>query len=494
MGLNIRAILKVFGIMTLIEGLFMLPASAIGLFYEEWNAVGSLFTISIICISIGFVLITQLRFDKIILRTRDGYFMAFASWVYCSILGAMPLYIYGMYGMDFSFINCLFESVAGFSTTGCSVLDINTLPNCMLIWRGFCHWLGGMGILVLLISIFPLWGINNQSLAKAESPSADSVKMESKSTDMGKFLYSSYLALSVLEFILLLIGPMDWFNALLATCSSISTAGLIITPDSAWMYQTLYSRIVIMMFSILSSLNFVIYFLAARKKIKDIFKNNEIRTFFVIIGIATALVALSLRLSGTYSSIWQAVRDGLFQVVSFVTTSGYYVCDYTSWPAFTTTILIILLFIGGCSFSTSGSLKVIRVMVLFRLIRRGFLQQIHPNVVKAVMLDERTLVPARMASSIASHTILFFIIFILGCVLLSFNNFDIETTVTTSIGMFSNTGMALGIPGSSGYFGMFNQFSQIVMCFLMIAGRLEIYAMVIFFAKSFWKPDTAVHI
>ena len=491
MGLNFRSILKVFGIMTLIEGMFMLPASAIGLRYEEWDAAGSLFTIAIICISIGFVLLTQLRFDKIILRTRDGYFMAFASWVYCSILGAMPLYTCGM---NFSFINCLFESVAGFSTTECNVLDIGLLPNCMLIWRGFCHWLGGMGILVLLISIFPLWGINNQSLAKAEAPGSESVKMESKSTDMGKFLYTSYLTLSVIEFLLLLVGPMDWFNALLATCSSISTAGLIITPGSAWMYHTLYSQVVIMIFSILSSLNFVIYFLVARKKIKDIFKNSEIRMFFVIIGIATVLVALSLRISGTYGNIWQAVKDGLFQVVSFITTSGYFVCDYTSWPAFATAVLIILLFIGGCSFSTSGSLKVIRVMVLFKLIKRGFLQQIHPNVVKAVMLDERTPVSAKMASSIASHTILFFTIFMLGCILLSFNNFDMETTVTTSIGMFSNTGMALGIPGCSGYFGMFNEFSQVVMCFLMIAGRLEMYALVIFFSKSFWKPDMAVHI
>ena len=489
MGLNFRAIRKILGILTLIEGLFMLPAVAAGLYYEEWKAAGSLFTISLICISVGFVILTQFRFDKIALRSREGFFIAFASWIYCSLLGALPLYLSGL---NFSFMSCLFESVAGFSTTGCSVLDVSSVPLCMLMWRALCHWLGGMGILVLLISIFPLWGINNQSLAMAETPGSESSKMEAKSSDMGKFLYSSYLLLSTLEFILLIAGPMDWYNALLTTCSSISTAGLIITPDAAWMYDTLYVKIVVMIFSILSSLNYAVYFLASRRKWREIFKNNEIKAFFKIMGIATVLIALSLRFSGTYDNIWHAVKDGLFQVVSFISTSGYFVCDYTTWPAFTTTILMILLFIGGCSFSTSGSLKVMRVTVLFKLIRRGFMQQIHPHMVKAVMLDDNTPVSAKAASSIVAHTLLFFVIFFLGCVLLSFNDLDMETTVTTSIGLFSNTGMALGLPGCSGYFGMFDDFSKLVMCFLMIAGRLEMYSLVIVFAKSFWKPDKAV--
>lgn len=491
MGINFRAIIKVLGILTLIEGLFMLPPVVVGLYHEEWQPAGSLFTTSIICISIGFVILTQFRFDKIALRFREGLFIAFASWIYCSLLGSLPLYFSGM---DFPFISCLFESVAGFSTTGCSVLDITVMPSCMLVWRALCHWLGGMGILILLISIFPLWGINNQSLAMAETPGSESSKMEAKSSDMGKFLYTSYLLLSISEFLILVLGPMDWYNALLTTCSSISTAGLIITPASAWMYDTLYVKIVVMVFSILSSLNFGVYFLASRKKWGAIFKNTEIKAFFKIIGIAAVLIAVSLRVSGVYTDIFKALRDGLFQVVSFISTSGYFVCDYTSWPAFTTTVLIVLLFIGGCSFSTSGSLKVMRVMVLFKLIKRGFMQQIHPNMVKAVMLDENTPVSAKNASAIASHTILFFSIFLLGCVLLSFNNLDMETTVTTSLGLFSNTGMALGLPGCSGYFGMFNGFSQLAMCFLMIAGRLEMYSLVIVFARSFWKPDKAVAI
>lgn len=487
MGLNYRAIIKVLGILTLIEGLFMLPCVVVAIYYLEWRAAKALFPISLICISIGFVILTQYRFDKITLKAREGYFIAFTSWVYCSLLGALPLFFCGQ---GFSFINCVFESVAGFSTTGCSVLDITAVPHALIMWRGVCHWLGGMGILVLLISIFPLWGVNNQSLAMAETPGSHT-KIESKATDIGKFLYASYFTLSAIEFILLVLGPMDWYTALLTTCSSISTAGLIILPETAWMFDLTYVRGVVLVFTLLSSMNYMVYFMAVRRKWTEIFKNKEIRTYLTIIGLATMLIALSLRISGTYHSLWQAVKDGLCQVVSFISTSGYFVCDYTHWPAFATTILIMLLFIGGCSFSTAGSLKVFRVTVLFKLIKRGILQQIHPNMVKAVMLDDHTPVSARLASSITTHTLLFFSVFMFGCILLSLNNFDMETTVTTTIGLFSNTGMALGLPGTSGYFGMFNEFSQIIMCLLMIAGRLEMYALVIMCAKSFWRPNRA---
>lgn len=396
-------------------------------------------------------------------------------------------------GSQFSFISCFFESVAGFSTTGCSVLDLDIVPMSMLLWRAMCHWLGGMGILILLISIFPLWGINNQSLATAETPGTHAKKIEATYSDTGKFLYLAYLILSVVEFALLWAGPMDWFNALLTTCSSISTAGLMILPESAWMYELPYVMTIVTVFTILSSISFIVYFLMLKGKWKEALKNYETKIFFFIIAVSTILIAVSLTVSGTYSSVWRAVRDSFLQVVSFISTSGYFVCDYTAWPSFASTILVLLLFIGGCSFSTSGSLKVIRVTVLFKLIKRGLLQQIHPNMVRAVMMDGKP-VPARIASSITTHTMLFFGIFAMGCILLSFNDLDMETTITTSIGMLANTGVALGMPGGHGYFGMFNEFSQLVMSLLMIAGRLEMYAMVIVFARSFWKPDKAVAI
>ena len=486
MVLNVRAITKVLGILTLIEGFFMLPSLIVALYFEEWQSASAFLTTSIVCISIGFVILTQLKFHKIILKAREGYFIAAISWIYCSLISTIPIYYSTP---NSSVMQCLFESVAGFTTTGCSVMDISLLPNSILFWRAITHWLGGMGILVLLITIFPLWGVNNKSIALAETPGTNTSTLGTNYSSIGKFLYKTYFTLSVIEYVLLVIGPMDWFNAIITTFSSISTAGLIIKPEFAWLYELEYVRAIVIVFTILSTMNFTTYLLIANKKWHEVLYNIEIRMFISIIAIATILVSISLKLSGTYSSLWQAFKDSLCQVVAFISTSGFYVCDYTDWPSFTITILVLLLFVGGCSYSTSGSLKVFRVAVLYKFIKRGILRQVHPNIVKAVMLDDRTPVSAKVASAISIHTLLFFATLLLGCVLLSFNNFDMETTFTTALGIFTNTGLSLGLPGSSGYYGMYNEFSQLVMCFLMIAGRLEMYAIVIIFTKSFWHPN-----
>lgn len=486
MVLNFRAVIKVLGILTLIEGLFMLPALLVALIFEEWQSASAFLTPSLVCISVGFVILTQLKFDKIVLKAREGYFIAAMSWVYCSIIGAVPIYFSGL---KLPLIGCFFEAVAGFTTTGCSVVDITIMPNSILFWRALTHWLGGMGILVLLITIFPLWGINNKSIVVAETPGTNTSTLGTNYKSIGSFLYKTYLSLTVIEFILLLLGPMDWFNAIITACSSMSTAGLIIKPEFAWLYEIEYVRFIVIIFTILSTINFTTYLLIVNKKWHEIFHNIEIRVFFLIIAIATLLVAISLRISGIYSNLWQAIKDGLCQVIAFISTSGFYVCDYTHWPSFTVTVLILLLFIGGCSYSTSGSLKVFRVAVLYKFVKRGILKQVHPNIVKAVMLDDKTPVSAKVASAISIHTLLYFATLFLGCILLSFNNFDMETTFTTALGIFTNTGISLGIPGNSGFYGMFNEFSQFIMCFLMIAGRLEMYALVIVFTKSFWQPD-----
>ena len=486
MVLNFRAVIKVLGILTLIEGFFMLPALLVSMFFEEWQASSAFLTTALLCISVGFVILTQLKFDKIVLKAREGYFIAAISWIYCSIVGAIPIYFCGL---NLPIIGCLFEAVAGFTTTGCSVMDIAILPNSILFWKAITHWLGGMGILVLLITIFPLWGINNKAIALAETPGTNTSNLGTNYTRIGSFLYKTYFLLSAIEYILLVIGPMDWFNAIITTFSSMGTAGLIIKPEYAWLYELEYVRAVVIIFTIFSTMNFTTYFLIANKKWHEVLYNIEVRVFLSIICISTLFVAISLKLSGTYSNLWQATKDGLCQVISFISTSGFYVCDYTHWPSFTVTVLILLLFIGGCSYSTSGSLKVFRIAVLYKFVKRGILKQVHPNIVKAVMLNDKTPVSAKVASAISIHTLLYFATLFLGSVLLSFNNFDMETTFTTALGIFTNTGISLGLPGNSGFYGMFNEFSQCVMCFLMIAGRLEMYALAIVFTKSFWQPD-----
>lgn len=485
MHINVRVLIKILGVLTLIEGLFMLPCAALGLHFREWQAASPLFIVSLFCICVGFVILTQMHFDKIKLHFHEGYLIACLSWIFCSFIGAFPFYYCGQ---GYSFVSCYFESVAGFTTTGCTVFELDDLPRCLLLWKAVSNWLGGIGILVLLVSIFPVLGISGQSIASAEATGPTLEKIGSHFSDTGKVLYLTYITFSVSEFILLSLGPLSPFDALVNTFSSISTAGLVITSSNAAAFTSTYIRAVVMLFTILSSLNYTLYYFMFCGNPQALLKNIEVCIFGVIIAAATLLIALSLWGSGTYASLWQAIKDGLCQVVSFISTSGYYVCDYTEWPTFAIVVLFSLLFIGGCCMSTSGSLKVIRIIVLVKLVNRGIFRQIHPNAVKAVVIDGKA-ISADKVSAITTHIMLFFGVFFFSCLVLSWNNFDLETTITTALAIFTNTGMALGTPGCSGYFGMFNGFSQLFLTFLMIAGRLEIYAILLLFSRSFWRLD-----
>lgn len=487
MHINVRIFVKILGILSLIEGLFMLPCVACAIQYEEWVTAYPLFMVSMICIITGHVIMAHFHYDRVRLHFHEGYLIACASWVSCSFIGALPFYFCGM---DFSFINCYFESVAGFTTTGCTVLPIDELPKALILWKSVSNWLGGMGILVLLVSVFPALGISGQSIASAEATGPNLEKIGSHFSDTGKILYSTYILFSLVEFALLALGPLSIFDALINTFSSISTAGLLITSQNAAAFTSPYIRGIIVVFTLLSSMNYTLYYFIAKGKYRKFFGDLEVRTFLLIIAAATLLVGLSLRISGAYTSLWQAIKDGLCQVVSFISTSGYYVCDYPEWPTFTIVVLFSLLFVGGCCMSTSGSLKVFRVIVLFKLIKRGIFKQVHPHAVKAVVLDGKA-VSADKVSAITSHILLFFAVFLFSCLMLSLNNFDMETTITTALGLFTNTGVAMGKAGCSGYFGMFNGFSQFLLTFIMIAGRLEIYAVMLLFSKSFWKLDEA---
>lgn len=490
MHINAKVLIKTLGILTLLEGIAMVPCTAAAMYFEEWGAASSLFVTGLFCICPGFVILTLLKFDKISLHTHEGYLIACLSWILCSLIGAFPFYFSGQ---GYSFAGSFFESVAGFSTTGCTAFDFDTMPRALLLWHAVSNWLGGMGILVLLVSIFPALGISGQSIASAESTGPSLVKVGAKFSDTGKFLYLTYASFSLVELILLCLSPMGFFDALINTFSSVSTGGLLITPKNAEYFTLPYVRSVIMVFTLLSSLNYTLFYFLLHGRPEMFFKNIEVRVFGGIIAISTLLIALSLKLSGTYSSLWQAIKDALCQVTSFISTSGYFVCDYTKWPTFAIAALFTLLFVGGCSMSTSGSLKVIRIIILFKLIRRSIFKQIHPSSVKAVIVDGNA-VPAPRVSAITSHIMLFFAVFFFSSLILSLNNFDLETTLSTAIGLFTNTGLGLGEVGAGGYFGMYNSFSLIFLSLLMIAGRLEIYALLLLFTGDFWRIDRVKNI
>ena len=480
-----KAFIKIIGLLAVIEGLAMIPCAIIGCIFHESTSTISFIVLGSVLFAYGYLIVNHFRNIHFELRTHESYLISCFCWIFCSLIGALPFYCAGMgYGL----IDSIFESFAGFTTTGCTCFDLDFMPKSLTLWRAISNWLGGMGILVLVCSILPALGAGGQSIASTETTGPNLIKIGGKFSDTGRFLYTIYIGFSVVEFILLAISPLNWYDALVNTLSSVSTGGLLVTTQNEALFSNVYVRLVIIVFTCLSSMNYTTYFYCLKGNFKAFFSNVEIRVFWIIIGSTTILITLDLWLTGTYSSFIHALKDSMAQVVSFITTSGYFVCEYTNWPTFSVVLLTFLIVLGGCSMSTSGSLKVIRVIALFKMINRNLFKQVHPQSVKPILIQGKPLA-AEKASSITTHILLYFAVLLFSILVLSLNGLSTETTVTTALSIFSNTGMALGEVGSTGFFGMFNGFSKLYLCLLMLAGRLEVYALIMMFTKSFWQED-----
>lgn len=482
---SVRLTFKILATLALILGSFMIPCVCAAVYYGELECAKPFFTCSLLYICFGLVIKGFTKTKNVNLLTRQSYLIVILCWIFCILLSMIPMLCSSQ---GYSFMTCLFESVSSITTTGCTSIAINLLPKSMLLWRSIVNWLGGMGILVLLISIFPMWGISNQALANAEMPGAKLDKMEASYSQIGQFLYITYMLFTLIQFVLLYLGPMDAFTALITSFSVISTSGVALTDGTSHMFESDYVKLVMTAFTFLSSINYMSYFILIHGKFTSVMKNIELKVYIGLILVFTAIVTLSLRFMGNYDNIFRAAEDALCQVVSFNSTLGYAFTDYTRWPMACIIILCFAMLCGGCTFSTSGSLKVIRVTVLFKVIKRGLMKCIHPNIVNPIVVNKRV-IPAKVVSGITSFALLFFGIYLILCILLSLSGYDVETVMTTVLGMLSNTGLSMGVAGSSGNFAMFGDFSKGILCFAMLAGRLEMYALLILFAKSFYKPD-----
>lgn len=482
---SVKLTFKILGTLALILGSFMIPCVCAAVYYGELDCAKPFFTCSLLYMCFGLVIKGLTKTKNVNLLTRQSYLIVILCWVFCIILGMVPMYCSSQ---GYSFMTCLFESVSSITTTGCTSIDVNLLPKSLLLWRSIVNWLGGMGILVLLISIFPMWGISNQALANAEMPGAKLDKMEASYSQIGKFLYVTYMLFTAVQFVLLYLGPMDAFTALITSFSVISTSGVALTDNTAYMFESHYVKLVMTAFTFLSSINYMSYFILIRGKLTSVMKNIELKVYIGLILGFSAVVTLVLRFMGDYTNILDAAEDALCQVVAFNSTLGYAFTDYMVWPTPAITILCFAMLCGGCTFSTSGSLKVIRVTVLFKVIKRGLMRCIHPNIVNPIVVNKRV-IPAKIVSGITSFALLFFGVYLVLCTLLAISGYDIETVMTTTLGMLSNTGLSMGIAGSTGNFAMFSGFGKGVLCFAMLAGRLEMYALFILFAKSFYKPN-----
>lgn len=483
MSFNYRTMFKIVNIITVIVGVSMIVPLITAMIYKEWPQASTFFVLALIMILCPNIFLFFSHSNPGHIKMRDAYLIVALCWFTASALGALP---YLLSGHTSSIIDALFESISAFTTTGSTLFDPDNMPRSLLMWKGVCSWLGGMGILVLVISILPALGMDGKTLVDAEVPDPILNKVSNRISDSAKNLYMFYIAFTLAEIVLLFMGPMDFFDSVINSLNSVSTSGMPGINSTFSKYNSFYVEGVISTFTILTSVNFTLYYFIIHRNWKTVFSNIELRAFTLLIVGASVLVTLDLYLTDTYSFI-KSLRYGVFQVISMSTTSGFSIIGHGNWPAFSITILTVLMLIGGCSFSTCGAIKIVRVLVMLKLVARGFYKRIHPRSVVAIKLRGRP-VSAQHVSHITVFVMLYLIITVFGAIILSLQNLDFLTTLSSSLAMISNVGVGLG-DVAGGDFSIYCAPLRLVLCFLMLIGRLELFTIITLFMPSFWNPD-----
>ncbi len=481
-SINYKAIVKIMGIIVLIVGISMLIPWIYAEVTGDATTAGGFRKCTPVIIVIGLAASTLFRSKNAKFRSREGYIIVAACWVLASVIGALPYYLSGFTD---SFIDALFESTSGFTTTGCtSVCDIFP-AKALLLWKAIASWLGGMGILVFVISILPALGINGQMIVKAETPSPVLKKVTVRMSDTAQILYITYITFTLLEFILLMLsGKMNVFDATVTSLGSISTGGLLVHPEGISYYNSFYIEIVISVFCVLSSISFILYHYVIAGKPGILLKDIEFRAYMMIIAAAVAICTIALVASND-TSIGTAFRDSFFEVVSVASTTGYTRSQYILWPSTCHIVLVALMFIGGCSASTSGSVKVMRVLVMLKLVGRGCIKRTHPRAVVSVKLGNRA-IPAHVVSEITVFIFTYLMVMLVSAFILSLQGLSLESTITTALGILSNTGACFGETALAGDFSAFHPLLKLYLCGLMVIGRLELFTIIVLFSKNFW--------
>lgn len=477
--MNYSIIIYIIGWILKLEAAFMLLPGITAIIYREKTGFVFLITMAI-CLAAGIPL-TRKKPKQKAFYTKEGFVTVALSWIVLSIMGAVPFVLSGAVPHP---IDALFETVSGFTTTGASILsDVECLPHCVLIWRSFTHWIGGMGVLVFILSLLPLTGGYHMNLMKAESPGPSVGKLVPKVQSTAKILYSIYLGLTLLQIILLLCGKMPLFDTLCTAFGTAGTGGFGIKNNSIAGYST-YIQVVVTIFMILFGINFNVYFFLLTKKFAQAFKCEEVRYYLGIIAVAIIIITFNVR--HMFGSVGEALQHASFQVGSIITTTGFATTDFNLWPQVSRTILIILMFVGACAGSTGGGIKVSRFVILCKTIRKELHLYIHPNAVKKIKMDQKV-VPHEVVRATNIFLIVYVLIFFGSVFLIAFDNFDYTTNFTAVAATLNNIGPGLELVGPTQNFNIFSYFSKSILIFDMLAGRLEIFPLLLLFVRDTWK-------
>lgn len=477
--MNYSIVLYILGCVLKFESAFLVLPALVGLIYREHASVSYL-AVAVLCLILG-VLLTHKKPRSTNLYTREGFVAVALSWIIMSIFGAIPFVLTG----DIPFyVDALFETISGFTTTGSSILtDVESISKASLFWRSFSHWIGGMGVFVFIMAILPMMGGSTMNLMKAESPGPSVSKLVPHVKDTAKILYGIYIAITICEATILRALGMPLFDSLTTTFGTVGTGGFGIRNDSIAGYSPAI-QITITVFMILSGINYTAYFYILTGKIKELFKIEEVRWYLAIIFGSVAVITWNVR--SLYPTFSETLRHAFFQVGSIITTTGYATTDFDLWPALSKTLLVTLMFIGACAGSTSGGIKVSRILILLKTIRKELSLIIHPRQVKKIRMDGHP-VDHETLRSANVFLVVYFVLLLTSMLLISVDEFDFSTNFTTVVTVLNNIGPGLNLVGPTQNFSIFSPFSKFVLMFDMLAGRLELFPMMILLMPSTWK-------
>lgn len=477
--MNYKMVLYTMGRVVLLEAAFLVLPMAVSLLYGERCAVSFGLTI-LVALAVGFLLTFLCRGSHGTSSIKDGFMIVALTWIMLSAIGALPF----VFSREIpSYVDAFFETVSGFTTTGATILtDVEALSRGMIFWRSFTHWIGGMGILVFVVMLMKTTD-RSINILKAEMPGPTVDKLAPKSRDTARILYLLYISLTVLETVLLLLGGMGLFDSVVHSLSTAGTGGFGAYNASAANFSP-YIQWVLTVFMLLFGVNFNLYYLLLLGRVRDIFRNTEFKVYLGI--IAAAVTIITVDILPLYQSFSTSLRQASFQVAAIMSTTGFITADFTVWSPLSKTLLLLLMFLGGCAGSTAGGLKLSRIIILCKMARRELRRTLRPRVVDVIKMDGHRL-EEQTAHSVAVYFALYMLCIGALLVALSFSPFDLETNLFSSVSCFNNVGPAFGMAGPVGNYSLYQPVLKLLLCAGMLLGRLEIYPMLLLFVPAAWR-------
>ena len=477
--MNYKMVLYTMGRVVLLEAAFLVLPMAVSLLYGERCAVSFGLTI-LVALAVGFLLTFLCRGSHGTSSIKDGFMIVALTWIMLSAIGALPF----VFSREIpSYVDAFFETVSGFTTAGATILtDVEALSRGMIFWRSFTHWIGGMGILVFVVMLMKTTD-RSINILKAEMPGPTVDKLAPKSRDTARILYLLYISLTVLETVLLLLGGMGLFDSVVHSLSTAGTGGFGAYNASAANFSP-YIQWVLTVFMLLFGVNFNLYYLLLLGRVRDIFRNTEFKVYLGI--IAAAVTIITVDILPLYQSFSTSLRQASFQVAAIMSTTGFVTADFTVWSPLSKTLLLLLMFLGGCAGSTAGGLKLSRIIILCKMARRELRRTLRPRVVDVIKMDGHRL-EEQTAHSVAVYFALYMLCIGALLVALSFSPFDLETNLFSSVSCFNNVGPAFGMAGPVGNYSLYPPVLKLLLCVGMLLGRLEIYPMLLLFVPAAWR-------